>query len=51
VDEFDRLITQAANSIGVEAVRIWPQVVGITFVQSLCNSALGLVILLAGFFG
>lgn len=35
MDAFVALLREAAGVVGVEAVRLWPQIVAITFVQSL----------------
>jgi hypothetical protein len=42
------LLTKAAQSIGVEAVRLWPQMVGITFVRSVFTAALLVAVLIWG---
>lgn len=42
MDTFVDLLREAAGKIGVESARLWPQVVGITFVQSLFLAGLDL---------
>lgn len=51
VDRAIGMVAQAAERLGYEGARIWPQMVGITFVQSLCGLILGPLVLLAAIIG
>lgn len=46
MDQFADLLKQGAEVVGVQTARLWPQVVGITFVRSVFFSLVAVVLII-----